>query len=182
MVSFWSIIASGVLVSNCLVSTCSGVDITTNPTKDIKNASIYSVVIFSILTVSSVLMFLCNKILDFYGIAHMLFLVTLICVASLVQIAEYLTQKIAPRFVQDIGYFMPILACNLFLLILPTTFANLTFGQLLLNAIASGIGIWFVLAIIAGIKHNYFKKESKINTNLASLIIAFVLIVVWSAF
>lgn len=182
MISFWSIVVSGILASNCLVSTCSGIDITTNPIRDIKRASIYSLVVFSILFASSIITFICDKILAYFSLTRMLFLVTLVCVAGFVQMAEYLTKKFAPRFSQDISYFIPTLACNLFLLILPTSFAKLTFWQMLLSVIASGVGMWLILAIIAGIKHNYFKQESRTNTNIASLVVVFVLIVIWSVF
>ena len=72
MISFWSIIASGILASNCLVCTCSGVDITTNPIRDVKRASIYSLIISAILLASSVIMFLFNRILAYFSLSRML--------------------------------------------------------------------------------------------------------------
>jgi Na+-translocating ferredoxin:NAD+ oxidoreductase RnfA subunit len=122
-------------------------------------------------------------ILQYFGISRLLFLVALVCVAGLVQIAEFTTKKLAPRFYLEIGYFMPILACNLFLLLLPTSFAGLRFGEMLLSVISNGLGIWLVLSIIAGIKQNYFEKaDGAINSNVASLIVVFILIVIWTAF
>ncbi len=183
MINFLTIALSGILASNCLVANCSGVDVTTNRLKGIKNASIYSLIIFCVLLVSSLIIFLCNMILQYYGIVRLLFLVTLVCVAGLVQIAEFVTKKLAPRFYLEIGYFMPILACNLFLLLLPTSFARLRFGEMLASVISSGLGIWFVLSVIAGIRQNYFdKKDGAINSNIASLIVVFILVVIWTAF
>ena len=133
MVNFLSIVLSGLLASNCLVSSCSGIDVTTNRLKGVKNSSIYSLIIFSVLLTSSLIIFLCNIILQYYGLAKLLFLVTLVCVAGLVQIAEFVTKKLAPRFYLEIGYFIPTLACNLFLLLLPTSFAELKFFEMILS-------------------------------------------------
>ena len=183
MVNFFGILLSGVLASNCLVANCSGIDITTNRLKNVKNASIYSLIIFCVLFMSSLIIFLCNLILQYYGLERLLFLVTLVCVAGLVQIAEYVTKKLAPRFYLEIGYFIPILACNLFLLLLPTSFAGLDFWEMLLSVVSSGFGIWCILTIIAGIKQNYFEKvKGSVDANVASLIVVFVLIVIWTAF
>ena len=183
MTNFLAIMISGLLASNCLVSTCSGIDITTNRLKDLKNASIYSLVVFCVLLASSLALYVCNLILEYYGLTKMLFLVALVCVAGFVQVADYVTKKIAPRFYAQVGYFLPILACNLFLLVLTTSATNLSFGYMLLHVLFNGLGIWFVLSIIAGIKQNYFtEKKGTVNANIASLVIVFILIIIWTAF
>lgn len=183
MENFLSIIVSGFLVSNCLVSTCSGIDVSVNKTKDLKNASIYSLVIFCVLLASSITLFVTNKILEYFGQANLLFLIAIVCIAGFVQIAEFVTKKVAPRFYQEIAYFIPILACNLFLLLLSTSFSTLSFAEMLLNVVANGVGIFSVLGIIAGIKNNYFfKKDGAVNPNISALIVVFVLIIIWTAF
>ena len=183
MSNFLAIMISGILASNCLLTTCSGIDITTNRLGGIKNASIYSLVVFCVLLASSLVMFICNLILQYYGLLRLMFLVALVCVAGFVQIAEYVIKKVAPRFHLEIGYFVPILACNLFLLLLTTSFSKLSFGEMLLSVLSNGLGIWLVLSIIAGIKNNYFeRKDGVVDTNIASLIIVFVLMIIWGAF
>lgn len=182
--SFIGVLVAGLLANNCLVGNCTGVDITMNGTRSYKNASIYSLVVFCVLFASSLLISLCKLILTHYGMGGTLFIVSMVVVAVMVQIAEFICLKVCPTFVKQFKYFIPILACTEMMFLIGMLSASMKFGYQLLYVIFSGIGTWIVLLTIAGIKKNYSHKDTadRFKGLTMSLMIVMVLALIFTAF
>ncbi len=182
--SFFAVLLAGILSNNMLVANCTGVDVTTNGTNSFKTASIYSLVVFCVAMCSAITAYISNEILGYYGIGKMLFIVTMIIVAMYVQIAEFVLSKVYPLFLKQVKHFVPILAGTMMLFVLGAIGIEYSFFKMIALTIFYGLGIWGVLLLIAGIRKNSNHKEVKesYKGTVMSLIIVFVLAIIWTAF
>lgn len=182
--NFFGILLAGVLANNCLVANCTGIDITTNGTRSMKNASIYSLIIFGVMLMSSITIYICKNIMVYYGLASVVFLVAMVIVAIYVQIAEFIAKKVCPVFVKQMNYFIPILAGTMMFFMLGLTATAMSFGKMILYVLFNSLGIWIVLLLIAGIKKNFTHDnlQDKYKGLVMSLVIVFILAIIWTAF
>lgn len=182
--SFLGVLVAGLLANNCLVGNCTGIDVTMNETRSYKNASIYSLILFCVQLASSLILALCKIILTHFGLGGLLFLVAMVVVACMVQLAEFVCIKVCPAFVKQFKYFIPILACTEMMYMVGILSVSMKFGYQLLYVIFNGIGTWLVLLTIAGIKKNYTHKDTadRYSGLTLSFLVVMVLAIIFTAF
>ena len=174
-----SIMLVGIITGNVFCASGMAVDVAGNQLNTIKGSLIYSLFIFGTLLLSGVVIFVTNLIL---GGKYFVFVVVLV-VAIMVQIAEFLMEKFFPIIHTKLGRFIVALIPTLTIILFSLFTQGLTFGVLLLNIIFICVGITLVLALISGIRNNKltYSSDEVFKGNLMTLVILFVLALVWTA-
>jgi len=179
-----SILIAGLFSSNIVASSGVGVDFATNNLSSIKNATIYSLVIFCTAIFSAVGVYLANLALAASNNARFLIVVALLIVSVSVQIAEFMLKKLMPLFFTQTKYFVPSLVSTLFIMVISAFGASQGFLELLFIIICQSLGVLLVLTIIAGIRqtNSVQNKPSLLKGNLISLVILLFVMLAWTAF
>lgn len=168
--------------NNCLVASGTGIDVTTSGFSSMRNATIYSVIVMCVGLLSCFTMYICSGLLDYFGLINFSFVVVMVAVAIFVQIAEFVAKRCFPLFYKQTKYFVPILATTCMLFTFALSGLTTPLWQMLLIILFNSIGVWFVLCIIAGIRKNcrYATMPETTKGNLMSLIIVFVMFLIWT--
>lgn len=182
MNSIVAILLACLISNNCLVASGTGVDVTTSGFSSMRNATIYSCMVMCVGLLSGLTVYICSGLLDYFGLINFSFIIAIVSVAIFVQIAEFIAKRCFPLFISQAKYFVPILASTCMLFMFALTGLNGSLLKMVLTIIASSVGMWFVLCLIAGIRKNcrYASMPETTKGNLMSLIIVFVLFLVWT--
>lgn len=184
MTSLLSIILVGIITGNVVSGSMLGVDLAGNNLNSIKNALILSLLIFGISLISGVTMFVVNLALAGSGNGGFIVFVTLLVVAVMVQLAEYILEKFFPVAGVKLSRFLVVLIPTLSVVLLGILNAGIGFAELMSHIVFTNLGIALTLAVIAGVRQDKLAYSSYdiFKGNLMTLSILFVLAIVWTAF
>lgn len=174
----------GLITGNVVLASGVGVDIAGNNLNSIKNALILSLVIFLITIISGIIIFVTNLIIGSVGMSSALLFVTILVVAIMVQIAEYVLEKVWPVLHALLGEFFVTLIPTISVILLGVFGAGVSFGMMLLDIISISLGVTLILAVISGVRSNKLTHSSYevFRGNLMTVAILFVLALVWTVF
>lgn len=184
MTSLLSIILIGIITGNVVSGSMIGVDLAGNNLNSIKNALILSLLIFGISLISGVTMFVASLALANSGNGGFIVFVTMLIVAVLVQLAEYVLEKFFPVAGVKLERFLVVLIPTLSVVLLSVFGEGMVFGELMSHIVFTNLGIALTLAVLAGVRQDKLTYSSYdiFKGNLMTLSVLFVLVIVWTAF
>ena len=170
---------SGLITSNCILGTASGVDLAINGHQSKKFTAIYFVVIVSVTMLSALTSWLLNFVLGSVGLTRFLMFGNLLIVAMYAQIAEFVCSKVAPLFLKNSYGLISTLTFTAYILLTANYFMEYSFVSGVLKLIFELLGVGLVLFIISGIRQSrrYNDLPNQLKGNVLNLIILLVLFV-----
>ena len=179
LVDILLMLISGVITSNCVVGTASGVDLALNGFQSKKQTMIYFAVISCVTIMSALTSWVLSLVLEALNVGQFLLFGNLLIVAMYAQVGEYTCSKIAPMFLKNSYGLIATLTFTAYIILTTNYFMQYTFVVGLLKVMFECLGIGFVLFIVSGIrqsrKYNELPKELKGNVlNLVILLVLFV--------
>ena len=100
LVDILLMLVAGVLTSNCVIGSASGVDLALNGFQSKKQTMIYFCVITCVTLFSALSSWVLSLVLSTFAMSSFIFFGNLLIVAMYSQIAEYICTKTAPLFNQ----------------------------------------------------------------------------------
>ena len=178
-----SALVFGTLAGNVILVSGIGLDLTSNNLNSIKNSLIFSLFVFGSLLVSGVFMYLARLALLSLDLGGFFVVVSLMIVAIIVQISEYLMMKLAPIVYTHVKDILVVLIPTLAIILLSLFSNGIKFGELILNIIFTSIGMIAVMTTISGVRQNKltYATYDVFRGNLMTLVVLFVLALVWTA-
>ena len=183
LTSLLTMIVVGIINGNVISSSMVGVDLAGNNLNSIRNSLVLSLFIFGISLTTGIIIFVSNLVLaSIVGEGFIIF-VSLLVVSVVVQIADYLLEKLFPIVHAKLDGFIVTLIPAITTILFSLFATGLTFFDLVLQIIFTNIGIALVLTMIAGVRQNKLTYSSYdvFKGNLMTLSILFVLAIVWAA-
>lgn len=180
--NFLSIILMGIITGNVIGSTGVGVDLAGNNLNSIKSSAILSLAVFCVTLVSGLLAFALNAILISVGYAQYFIAGAFLIVASIVQVAEYVLEKVCPIEKKMLGAFIVTLIPTTAIILFSIFSVEVTFLGVILNILFECVGVLLVLVIIGGVRQNKLNYSSYnvVKGNLMTLVVLFVLSLIWT--
>lgn len=184
MTTFLTTIIFGVLTGNVLLASGIGVDLVSNNLNSIKNSLIFSLYVVAITFISGIFMWLANLWLVSAEHAGFIVLVGVLIVAIIVQIADYIMMKVTPIVHTHVKDIIVILIPTITVIIFSMLGQNVKFLEFLFNLIFSCVGMTLVMVTISGVRQNKLTYASYdvFKGNLMTLVVLFVMTLVWTAF
>lgn len=158
------IIISAIFVNNILLSQFLGICPFLGVSNKLDTAVGMSGAVCFVITLSTVVTFLLNKILVHFNIAFLQTIVFILVIAALVQMVEIVLKKISPSLYQALGIFLPLITTNcavlgvaLSVVTKQFTFAGgaphfFNLGEATVYAFATSLGYGLAMIIFAGLR------------------------------
>lgn len=184
MTSILSVILVGIITGNVVSGSMIGVDLAGNNLNSIKNALILSLLIFGVSLISGITMFVASLALSGSGNGGFIVFVTMLIVAVMVQLAEYVLEKFFPVVGVKLERFLVVLIPTVSVILLSLFGEGMGFGAFMSHIVFTNLGIALTLAVIAGVRQDKLTYSSYdiFKGNLMTLSVLFVLAIVWTAF
>lgn len=183
---FATVLLMGLITNNMISVSATGADMAMNRLDTVKNALIYGLVASIVIISSTLINLALRPLLVDLGVGGAAIIVALFVIAVLVQISEAVCERIAPRFVNEISYFVPLLAstCAIVAINIQVFIGFAGFLEVFLTSIAYSAGLVFSLAIIAGITRSFKYKQLPhgVERVVLSLLILLILVLAFTAF
>lgn len=184
--AFVTILFTGLITNNMITVSATGADMAMNRLNTLKNAAIYGLVASITIITTTVINYFVRDILVEFELQNTALLISLFMIAIVVQICETVCERVAPKFVNEIKYLAPLLACTcgIVALNIQVFIGYAGFAEMLVTSIAYSLGLVFVLLIIAGIKRSMKYKNIPYGVQrvVSSLLILLILAMAFSAF
>lgn len=184
LTTFLSAIIFGTLTGNVLLASGIGVDLVSNNLNSIKNALVFSLFVVGTTFFSGVFMWLANLWLMSGEHVGFIVMIGIVIVAVMVQIADFIMMKTTPivhTYVKDI---MVILIPSISIIIFSLLGPNVKFFEFIFNLLFCCVGMALVMVTISGVRQNKltYATYDVFKGNLMTLVVLFVMALVWTAF
>jgi len=183
LTTFLTVVIVGTLTGNVMIGSGIGLDLASNNLNSIKNALIFSLFVTAVSLISGVCVFLANLWLVASGNAGFLVLVGMLIVAIFVQIAEYVMKKLTPIVHTHIKSILVVLIPTITIILFSLLGEGVGFGEFLLSLVFTCVGMIAVMVTICGVRQNKltYATYDVFKGNLMTLVVLFVLALVWTA-
>lgn len=185
-IGFVTILFTGLMTNNMITVSATGADMAMNRLNTLKNASIYGLVASITIISTMTLNYFIRAILVEFQLESTALLISLFMIAIVVQICEAVCERVAPKFVNEIKYLSPLLACTcgIVALNIQVFIGYAGFAEMIATSIAYSLGVVFVLLLIAGIKRSLKYKNIPYGVErvVSSLLILLILALAFNAF
>lgn len=184
MSTFLMAIIFGTLTGNVLLASGIGMDLVSNNLNSIKNSLIFSLFVVGITFVSGLFVWIANLLLVNGGHTGFIVLIAFLIVSVVVQIADYIMSKVTPIVHTHVKDIIVILIPTITIILFSMLGANVKFIEFVLNLLFSCIGMVVVMVTISGVRQNKltYATYDVFKGNLMTLVVLFVMALVWTAF
>lgn len=178
LTTFLATIIFGTLTGNVMLSSGIGLDLASNNLNSIRNSLVFGLYVVAITFVSGLLMWLVNLWVS----SGFVILVGFMIVAILVQIAELIMIKLSPIVYTHVKEMLVVLIPTISI-ILFSLIGYASFWLFLFNLIFVCVGMIGVLVTISGVRQNKLTHTTYdvFRGNLMTLVVLFVMALVWTA-
>ena len=164
MVEYLLIIISAIFVNNILLSQFLGICPFLGVSNKLSTAAGMSMAVCFVITLSTVVTFLLNKLLVMCGLEFLQTISFILVIAALVQMVEIVLKKISPALYASLGIFLPLITTNCAVLGValtvvqkPSGFAAaadgmMNLGEATVYAFATSLGFGLAMILFAGLR------------------------------
>ncbi len=163
MVEYLLIIISAIFVNNILLSQFLGICPFLGVSNKLGTATGMSMAVCFVITLSTVVTFLLNKLLVACGLEFLQTISFILVIAALVQMVEIVLKKISPALYASLGIFLPLITTNCAVLgvaltvVKPSKFAAaadqmMNLGEATVYAFATSLGFGLAMILFAGLR------------------------------
>lgn len=151
-----SIFTSNMIFSNFL-GMCSFVSVS----KEVETAAGLGIAVTFVLAITTVLNYFIYKLLIYFNMEYLRFLIFIIVIAAFVQVLEMLMERFVPNLYYALGIFLPLITVNCAILgvSLFMVIREYNFMQTLFFGLGSGIGWALAIICMAGIRTRINEKS-----------------------
>ncbi|MCR5487214.1 MAG: RnfABCDGE type electron transport complex subunit A [Lachnospiraceae bacterium] len=149
------IIISMVLVDNYPLAQFLGICPFLGVSKDLDSAKGMGIAVTFVMVLATAVTWPIQRLLlDPMGIGYLQTVVFILIIAALVQFVEMFMKKSMPALYQSLGIFLPLITTNCAVLgvCISVIDDNLNYIEALFTAFGAGLGFWFALFIMAGVR------------------------------
>ena len=148
------IIISMVLVDNYPLAQFLGICPFLGVSNDLDSAKGMGIAVTFVMALATIVTWPIQQILDKFGIGYLQTVVFILVIAALVQFIEMFLKKNMPALYKAMGIYLPLITTNC--AVLGVCISNIDDGlnyvQSIAQAIGGGLGFWFALTIMAGVR------------------------------
>ena len=179
--TFLTALIFGTLTGNVLLSSGIGLDLASNNLNSIKNALVFSLFVVSITLVSGISTYLAYIWLASGENTGFIVLVSIMIVAIVVQVAELVMMRVVPIVHTHVKDILVVLIPTISIILL--SLIGVGFGEFILNLLFTCFGMVLIMVTISGVRQNKltFATYDVFRGNLMTLVVLFVLALVWTA-
>ncbi len=149
------IIVSMVLVDNYPLAQFLGICPFLGVSKDLDSAKGMGIAVTFVMTLATIVTWPIQRlVLDPLGIGYLQTVVFILVIAALVQFVEMFMKKSMPALYKSLGIFLPLITTNCAVLgvCISVIDDKLSFADSIFTAVGAGLGFWFALFIMAGVR------------------------------
>lgn len=149
VIFFASIFTSNMIFSNFL-GMCSFIAVS----KEVETAAGLGVAVTFVLSITTVLNYFVYKLMVYFNIEYLRFIVFIIVIAAFVQVLEMILERFVPNLYYALGIFLPLITVNCAILgvSLFMVIREYNFLQSLAFGIGSGLGWALAIVSMAGVR------------------------------
>ena len=154
-ISIFALIIGAIFVNNVVLAQFLGICPFLGVSKDVKSSlGMGGAVLFVMLLATMVTYLIMQYVLIPLDLGYLQTIAYILVIAALVQMVEIVLKKIAPPLYQALGVFLPLITTNC--AVLGVCISNIdkgyTYAESIAQAFGGGIGFWFALTIMAGVR------------------------------
>lgn len=156
VIFFASILTSNMIFSNFL-GMCSFVAVS----KEVETATGLGIAVTFVLSITTVLNYFIYKLLVYFKIEYLRFIVFIIVIAAFVQVLEMILERFVPNLYYALGIFLPLITVNCAILGVSLFMVIREYDLLQSVAFGVGSGLGWMLAIVsmAGVRARINEKN-----------------------
>ncbi|WP_326909345.1 electron transport complex protein RnfA [Sedimentibacter sp. MB31-C6] len=149
-----SLFIASFLVNNIIFSQFLGVCPFLGVSKKIETAAGMGIAVIFVITLSAVITFLVQILLDYFEIGYLQTIAFILIIAALVQFVEMFLKKSSPGLYQALGVYLPLITTNC--AVLGVVILNITkeydFIEAIVNSVATSGGFLLAIVLFAGVR------------------------------
>lgn len=155
VILFASIFTSNMIFSNFL-GMCSFIAVS----NEVETATGLGIAVTMVLTITTIVNYFVYKLMVYFNIEYLRFIVFIIVIAAVVQLLEMILERYLPNLYYALGIFLPLITVNCAILgvSLFMVIRNYNFLQTVGFAIGSGLGWALAIISMAGIRDRINEK------------------------
>ena len=148
------IFISAIFVNNIVLAQFLGICPFLGVSTDLDSAKGMGVAVTFVMTLATIVTWPVQQLLDKFGIGYLQTVVFILIIAALVQFVEMFMKKNMPALYKSMGIYLPLITTNC--AVLGVCISNIdkgyTYAESIAQAFGGGIGFWFALTIMAGVR------------------------------
>jgi len=149
------IFITAIFVNNIVLSQFLGICPFLGVSKKISTASGMGMAVTFVLTLSTIVTYLIQKlVLDPLGLAYLQTIAFILVIAALVQMVEIILKKVSPSLYQALGVFLPLITTNCCVLGVAILVIQKDYSlvQSIVYAVSTALGFFLALVLFAGMR------------------------------
>lgn len=175
------------LIENVILSQFLGICSFLGVSKNKKSAVGMGLAVVAVIILATVVTWvLYNYVLSLLDLTYLKTIVFILVIASLVQMIEVIIKKFVPSLYKSLGIYLPLITTNCAVLgvALKSVNNSLSFGNMLIYAIGSGIGFLLVIFIFSYIREEMDKRNvpKAMKGIPIALVVASILAIIFSRY
>ena len=155
------IIISSMVIENVILSQFLGICSFLGVSKKRSSAVGMGLSVLIIIIISTIITWLLYKLLKIFDLVYLKTIVFILVIASLVQMIEIIIKKFVPSLYKSLGIYLPLITTNCAVLgvCLKAVNNDLSFINMLLYAIGSGLGYLLIMYIFSLLREELEKRQ-----------------------
>lgn len=152
---FMTIMLTGILTENFVLSKFLGICPFLGVSKKLKTAMGMSAAVIFVMVLSTAVTWpINNYILEKNGLAYLQTIVFILVIAALVQLVEIVLKKYMPPLYTSLGIYLPLITTNCAVLgvVLLNLVKSLSYTHSLINSLGAGLGFMLAMFMFAGVR------------------------------
>lgn len=152
--SYILIFITAVFVNNIVLAQFLGICPFLGVSRKTETAIGMSAAVAFVMTLSTIITYLIQKVLDHFGLGFMQTITFILVIAALVQMVEIILKKVSPPLYQALGVFLPLITTNCTILgvAILVIQKNLNLIESVVFAFSTAIGFGVALVLFAGLR------------------------------